>query len=328
MWRFSLLIAAAGSILAVLFGAGGAFARSGPSGAAEVVVATVGDDVILARDVDRLLSLVLREQEVDPAVLPLFQAQTLSEIVDRRLVLAYARRTKSAPNEAEIDAALAEFRATIARQHRSLDQYLQEQAITEADLRRQITWNLAWEKYRKRFVTEERLASYFEHHRREFDGTELSVSHILLRPAGGDPQTIDELTKHALAIREEIVSGKVSFAEAAEKHSAGPSGKEGGRLGFIGRRGPMVESFSRAAFALEVGQVSEPVATRFGVHLIRCDEIKPGTRSLQDAREELEQAMARELLDKLARLEERHTPVTFTGKSPHFKPGTRELAVP
>ena len=145
---------------------------------------------------------------------------------------------------------------------------------------------------------------------------------------GDDPRATEELVEQARAIREQIVSGVLSFAEAAREHSAGPSGKQGGRLGFIGRHGPMVESFSKAAFALEVGQVSEPVVTRFGVHLIRCDAVEPGDKPLAEVRQQVEAALARQLLEKLARFEARTTPVKFTGKWPYFKPGTRELVVP
>ena len=295
----------------------------------QVVVATVGGEPVFARDVERLLRKAVQRQEVDPAVLPVFQAQVLSEAVDRRLVLAYARRTKSEPSESEIDAATAELTARSRAQGGSLEAYLAEASLTEADLRRRITWSLLWERYLAKYVTEERLASHFEAHRRQFDGTELSVSHVLLRAGADDaPRAIERLVEQAEAIREEIVSGKLSFADAARKHSAGPSAAEGGRLGFIGRRGPMVESFSRAAFALEVGQVSPPVTTRFGVHLIRCDEIRPGSRQLGDVRSQVEQALGRELLEKLARFEQKQAPVEFTGKWPYFKPGTRELVVP
>lgn len=57
------------------------------------------------------------------------------------------------------------------------------------------------------------------------------------------------------------------FAKLAEKHSACPSGKKGGDLGEFGH-GMMVPEFDKAAFALEVGQISDPVKTDFGYHLI------------------------------------------------------------
>ncbi len=320
--------AAVPCVCAAVIWAGLVYAQDKVSPGREVV-ATVGGEPILAADVERVLTKAVGDQKVDPALLPVFQAQTLDEVVDRRLVLAYARRTNTGPRQAQIDAALAELTARITAQGRSLEEYLREKALTEADLRRQVTWDLAWGRYRARYVTEERLASHFQEHRRQFDGTEVSVSHILLQPEAKQvAREIEELIERARTIRAEIVSGKVSFEDAARVHSGGPSGKQGGKLGWIGRRGPMVESFSQAAFALEPGELSEPVTTRFGVHLIRCDEIKPGTKQLSEVREQVEDAVARELMEKLVGFEKRHTRVEFTGTWPHFKPGTRELVVP
>lgn len=327
MRGFTLLNAVLG-VLALVACVDSACARAAPA-AEHAVVATVGGEPIDRGDVKRLLDRIVAGQEINPAVLPVLQAQVLAEIVDRQLVLAYARRTNSAPSESEIQAALGELKARITAQGQSLGQYLEERSMDEADLRRQVTWELVWAKYVATYATEERLAAHFAAHRREFDGTEISVSHILLRPqAGASLQATDQLVEQARTLRNEIASGKLSFEEAARQHSAGPSARQGGKLGSIGRRGPMLESFSRAAFALEPGEVSEPVVTRFGVHLIRCDEIKPGTRKLSDVGDEVQEALARELLEQLARFEQRRTPVEFTGKWPHFMPGTRELAAP
>ena len=196
-------------------------------------------------------------------------------------------------------------------------------------LGQQVAWGLVWDKYLGRYVTDARVAAYFQAHRREFDGSEMEVSHILFRaPVEADRAKWDELIKQAAAVRKSIVSKETTFAVAAQKHSAGPSAKDGGRLGWIGRRGVMDEAFSRATFALDVGRTSEPVLTPFGVHLIRCDAIRPGTKQPADVRKELEEALARELLEKIAHLEIRHTHVEFTGKAPYFKPGTRELVTP
>ena len=86
---------------------------------------------------------------------------------------------------------------------------------------------------------------------------EVKASHILVK-------TEDE-AKNLLA---EIKAGK-AFGELAQEYSLCPSGANGGDLGFFGR-GMMVKPFEEAAFALEnVGEVSEPVQTQFGWHLIQ-----------------------------------------------------------
>lgn len=77
----------------------------------------------------------------------------------------------------------------------------------------------------------------------------------------------------AIKIRNEIVAGETkqkvfqNFMSAAQKYSTCPSGKSGGILGWFGR-GDMVKPFEEAAFNLPNGQVSEPVKTQFGYHLI------------------------------------------------------------
>jgi len=263
-----------------------------------------------------------RGKKPDPDSLRFLQAQSLEEIVARRLVLAYARRIGESPTAAEMAAERAALKSRLAARRRSIEDFLKTESIGEADLDRQIAWNVVWRKYVARYATEERLAAYFAAHRREYDGTQLVVSHILLRPPAAGAKTPEEPLKQAEKIRQEIVAGKLTFAEAAQKYSAGPSRKDGGRLGSIGRHGPMDESFSRAAFALEAGQVSQPVKTAFGVHLIRCDEIKPGDKKPAEVRKELEDALSQELLDKLAGIQRQHTPVKYPGIMPHFKPGT------
>ena len=88
---------------------------------------------------------------------------------------------------------------------------------------------------------------------------EIRASHILV-----------EQEYEAQDLLKKIEEGK-SFAELAQKFSKCPSGKEGGDLGEFGR-GRMVPSFEEAAFALGVDEISKPVKTRFGYHLIHRTE--------------------------------------------------------
>lgn len=69
------------------------------------------------------------------------------------------------------------------------------------------------------------------------------------------------------AYREQIVSGKASFAELAQKYSDCSSAKRGGDLGPF-TRGTMQKPFEDASFALKIGELSEPIHTDSGVHII------------------------------------------------------------
>ena len=93
------------------------------------------------------------------------------------------------------------------------------------------------------------------------DFTTVRASHILVKNR-------DE----AVQIKKDIENGG-SFEEYAQKYSLCPSGQRGGDLGYFGR-GQMVKEFEDEAFELPVGEVSEPVLTDFGWHLIKVTDKK------------------------------------------------------
>ena len=72
----------------------------------------------------------------------------------------------------------------------------------------------------------------------------------------------------AIHIRKEIVDGKKDFYQAAREYSKCPSGRNGGDLGWFGK-GMMVQEFEKVAFSTPEGQVSQPVKTQFGWHIIK-----------------------------------------------------------
>ncbi len=81
-----------------------------------------------------------------------------------------------------------------------------------------------------------------------------------------------ETEEQAKDLYEQIQNG-ADFAELAMEYSQCPSKRDGGDLRFFGR-GMMVKPFEDAAFDLEVGQISEPVQTQFGWHLIKLTDKK------------------------------------------------------
>ena len=92
--------------------------------------------------------------------------------------------------------------------------------------------------------------------------SEVRASHILVK-------TKDE----ALKLKNDIENGKISFEDAAKQYSSCPSGRNGGDLGYFSK-GQMVKPFEDAAFSMKKGEISEPVQTQFGWHLIQLTDVE------------------------------------------------------
>jgi peptidyl-prolyl cis-trans isomerase SurA len=84
--------------------------------------------------------------------------------------------------------------------------------------------------------------------------------------------------------REQVVSGQASFPALAREHSQDGSAREGGDLGWA-NPGQFVPEFEEAMNALRPGEISQPLVSRFGVHLIRVDERRDNTLSQREQRE-------------------------------------------
>lgn len=125
-------------------------------------------------------------------------------------------------------------------------------------------------------VTEEALqAAYDAAYSDAEPSTEYNASHILVETEDEAKELITKL------------DGGADFAELAKEFSTGPSGPNGGELGWFGP-GMMVKPFEEAVVALEAGQVSAPVQTQFGWHVVKLNDSRiKGAPPLEEVREEL-----------------------------------------
>jgi parvulin-like peptidyl-prolyl isomerase len=270
---------------------------------------------------------MLKTRPADPATEQVLQAEALKAVIDRRLVLEYLARKGLGARRQEIRLAVRRFEGQLDQQGLSLAEYLAKAGIEEADLERRFAWQLGWARYLKQYLTDANLARFFDRHRRDFDGTEVRVAHILWSVGADDgADALAKAKEQAAAVRQRIASGELSLESAAEKYSQAPTAKWGGDIGFITRHKTMPEAFSKAAFSLEVGEISQPVRTAFGVHLIKCVEIKPGKHALAEVRGEVEQAAGLYLFQWIADRERAGATIEYTESVPHFKPGTKTLA--
>jgi len=140
-------------------------------------------------------------------------------------------------------------------------------------------------------ATDEAIQAAYDAQFAEFEGTdEFNASHILV-----------ESEDEAKAIKAQLDDG-ADFAELAKEKSTGPSGPNGGELGWFGP-GQMVPAFEVAVISLDKGQVSEPVKTQFGWHVVTLnDKRKTQAPELAAVRDELAQGLQQEAIQ--ARVDE------------------------
>jgi len=122
-------------------------------------------------------------------------------------------------------------------------------------------------------VSEEDLkAAYTQYTKLESGDAEVHARHILVQvDPKAKPEQVEAARKKAEALAAEARRPGVDFAELAKARSEGASAADGGDLGFF-RRGVMVPAFEKVAFSMKEGEVSEPVRTQFGWHVLKVEE--------------------------------------------------------
>ncbi len=165
-------------------------------------------------------------------------------------------------------------------------------------------------------VTDKEVKDYYEKHKSEFVQPEqVRARHILVKvPPKADKKQWAEAKKKAEMIRAKALKGE-DFAKLAQEYSDDPGSKgRGGDLGYF-QKGRMVPEFEQAAFALKTGQVSQPVKTTFGYHIIKVEGKKPSKQeSFKDVQQKIRQKLEREkqisLRDSIVAKLEKKYPVT------------------
>ncbi|SDK39496.1 peptidyl-prolyl cis-trans isomerase D [Maridesulfovibrio ferrireducens] len=144
-------------------------------------------------------------------------------------------------------------------------------------------------------VSPEELSSYYAANKDQYEQDEqVKARHILLlvdeNASAADIKKAENKIQKILA---KAKSGE-DFAKLAKKYSEGPSKTKGGELGWFSR-GAMVKPFEDAAFKLKKGQISEPVRTRFGFHIIKVDDTREsGQKAFDQVETEIKNTIAQE----------------------------------
>ncbi len=274
-------------ILFLLFAAAAAWAQETPP-PADPVVLTVGSEKITKSQFEQILD-TLSPQQRSEAQTPKGKRQIAERLAELKVLAQAAREQKLDQNPK-----------------------VQLQLKLQSD---QLLANILFQELGNSAKPDDAaVRAFYAVHKQDWE--ELKAKHILIRMQGSavpvKPNQKDLTDAEALAkaqeIRAKIVAGADFAAEAKAESDDTGTAQFGGELGTFAK-GRMVPAFEQAAFALEVGKLSEPVKTPFGYHLILVEEHI--TKPFDAVRPEIEAKMKPELAKKgLEQLKEK-TPTVF-----------------
>ncbi len=241
------------------------------------VVARVGEHPITMEDFDRNLGMIKERYaemgfEPEGAQLDELKKNVVNNLVEKELLYQESQSKDIAVDDEIVEEELDQIRNSFADAG-AFDDAIQQMGYSIDFLKKEIRTNMAiqalldQELAAKAEVSEDEIKAFYESRPDNFTTPEqIRASHILVGPESGGLDKIKE-------INASVAEGG-DFEQLAKEHSECPSGQKGGDLGYFGR-GQMVDAFEKAAFALEIGEVSDIVETRFGYHIIKLEERRP-----------------------------------------------------
>lgn len=265
-------------------GAAPAQAAPAPPPFQDSVLATVNAKPIKKSEIIGFLSQI----PIQPGQEQQAYQMAVTLLVNTELLTQYLDSLKIVIPDKEIDDQLAKIDKEIkeAQPGASLQSMLKETNTNLNDYKDRIRNAFVWKKFVDGKASDAELKKFFEANHDSFDKTRVRASHILLLLPDDADDAKKAATKARLAaIKKEIEGGKISFKDAANKYSEDPGNKEtkaGGDLDYFVRKGMFVEPFAAAAFAMKKGQISEPVETEYGWHLIQVTDRQEGAAPKYD----------------------------------------------
>jgi foldase protein PrsA len=223
-----------------------------------------------------------------------FDAERLMTVIDenairvaeRKLLLTAAKKGKSSVSQQEIDNILNLQYSRSGGEEKFL-QILDENGIDLEFVKKSIEMDLQIQNYLDGVFKREISASEEEVQNVYDDDKTASVRHILLLTQEKNGEEKAEIHKKMEEILSRAKSGE-DFAELAKNHSEDPGSKDNGGLYEDFGRGQMVPPFEEAAFSVPIGEISDIVETSYGYHIIKVLDRKKETRTLDEARPEIE----------------------------------------
>ena len=202
--------------------------------------------------------------------------EVLEQFITEKLVAAEVKRLAITLSDQDIDQYVDEIKKKNDLSDAELTEALRREGFTQEQYRESVRAELEKSQIIRREVqekvsiTDEDVERYYQQNKKKFTTPErFHLRHILFAlPQDATPQQQKEATQKALQIRAQLVAG-ANFSEMAKQYSDSGA-RDGGDLGWM-NRGTLLPALEAAAVKLSVGEVSQPVRTDVGIHLIKLE---------------------------------------------------------
>jgi peptidyl-prolyl cis-trans isomerase SurA len=264
------------------------------------IAAIVNDNIITISEVREIMAPEALEldkryygTELEMRRRELFR-KALQPLIDVEIQVERAKQLNISVQPADIDRQVEQLKQANQLTDAQLEEILQSRGLTTEAHREQISRSLLlsklvnFEVQSRLVITEAELQEAYKAQQDRFRvAGELTVSHILfLVPEQATPEEEARAKQKAEAILQKVRAGG-DFANLAKQYSEGPSAQNAGLLGTF-RTGELLPGFEAAIAKLKPGEISEPVRTQIGWHLIRLESVQESNyKPLEAVREEL-----------------------------------------
>lgn len=220
----------------------------------------------------------ITQEELKETLMDQYGAEALDTLVTNKVIELEAEKGKITVSEEELQKELDELIESYGGEE-TFQELLTSNSMSEEDVKEDIrTFSLTTKLMESVIdITDIEVATYFEENKETYNQVEqVEASHILV----ADEETVKE-------VQAKLEAGG-DFAELATEYSTDTaSNSQGGSLGYFGE-GEMVEEFETAAFAMKIDEVSDPIQTEYGYHIIKVTGKKEAKEAvLGDVKEEV-----------------------------------------
>ncbi len=242
------------------------------------IVAVVNKDIITEWDLNVRMSALMEEQEEpfdDHEEASEFRRAVISRLIEERLIIQEGQRLGLTVEPEEVSARVQELRRTFAPQER-YDAMLQEAQLTEEQLKTKLREQLLMQRTIDQKVRSTIVISPAElqralkaapipHNASTPPEDEVLIAHVLVRIS--EERSAEEAQRLIAQLSQRLLNGE-AFEQLAREHSEGPHAEEGGRLGWV-KPSEMLPELSTALSELTLGEVSQPIHSHLGFHLVK-----------------------------------------------------------